>query len=119
LPAIMLASGSATVPAFANECGFAGILARRVAALARPRDLLSAISTSGRSPNVVAAAHAAHILGCAVAAFTVAAEEPLAAEADTVIAAQSVTTARIREVRAPRVDAVCETLDARLPGEQR
>jgi len=114
LPAITLVSGSATVTALANDYGYERVFARQVEALARPGDLLFAISTSGRSPNIVEAARAARILGCAVAAFTGAAGGPLAAEADIVIAAPSTTTARIQEVHALCIHAICESLDARL-----
>jgi D-sedoheptulose 7-phosphate isomerase len=114
LPAITLVSGSATVTALANDYGYERVFARQVEALARPGDLLFAISTSGRSPNVVEAARAARIVGCAVVAFTGAVKGPLAAEADAVIAAPSTTTARIQEVHALCIHAICESLDARL-----
>jgi D-sedoheptulose 7-phosphate isomerase len=114
LPAITLVAGSATVTALANDYGYERVFARQVEALARPGDLLFAISTSGRSPNVVEAARAARNLGCAVTAFTGAAEGPLAAEADIVVAAPSITTARIQEVHALCIHVICESLDARL-----
>jgi len=114
LPAITLVAGSATVTALANDYGYERVFARQVEALARPGDLLFAISTSGRSLNVVEAARAARNLGCAVTAFTGAAEGPLAAEADIVVAAPSITTARIQEVHALCIHVICESLDARL-----
>ncbi len=114
LPAIALVSGSATVTALANDYGYERVFARQVEALARPGDLLCAISTSGRSPCIVEAARAARAIGCAVAAFTGAAEGPLAAEADIVVAAPSITTARIQEVHALCIHVLCESLDARL-----
>ena len=114
LPAITLVAGSATVTALANDYGYERVFARQVEALARPGDLLFAISTSGRSPNIVEAARAARNLGCAVTAFTGAAEGPLAAEADIVVAAPSITTARIQEVHALCIHVICESLDARL-----
>lgn len=114
LPAITLVSGPATVTALANDYGYERTFARQVEALARPGDLLFAISTSGRSPNIVEAARAAHISGCAVTAFTGAAAGPLAAEADIVVAAPSTTSARIQEVHALCIHVICESLDARL-----
>ncbi len=114
LPAITLVSASATITALANDYGYERVFARQVEALARPGDLLFAISTSGRSPNVVVAARAARSLGCVVVALTGAAEGPLAATADFLIAAPSTTTARIQEVHALCIHAICESLDARL-----
>ena len=114
LPAVSLVSGPATVSALANDYGYERVFARQVEALARPGDLLFAISTSGRSPNVVAAARAMRALGGQVVAFTGAAGGPLAAEADVVITAPSTTTARIQEVHALCIHAICEALDAKL-----
>jgi phosphoheptose isomerase len=75
------------------------------------------ISTSGRSPNVIEAARSARSLGCRVVAFTGAAEGPLAGLADIIVAAPSVTTARVQEVHALCIHAICESLDGLLRGE--
>lgn len=114
LPAVALVAGSATVTALANDYGYERVFARQVEALAVPGDLLFAISTSGRSPNVVEAARAARAKGCRVVGFTGGAGGPLAAAADVVIAAPSDTTARIQEVHALCIHAICESLDERL-----
>jgi phosphoheptose isomerase len=114
LPAVTLAAGSATLTALANDYGYARVFARQVEALAQAGDLLFAISTSGKSPNVIEAARSARARGCRVIGFTGAAGGPLAAEADMVIAAPSTTTARIQEVHGLCIHAICESLDARL-----
>ncbi len=114
LPAVTLVSASATITALANDYGYERVFARQVEALARPGDLLFAISTSGRSPNVVEAARTARSRGCAVVVLTGAAAGPLAATADFLIPAPSTTTARIQEVHALCIHAICESLDARL-----
>jgi phosphoheptose isomerase len=114
LPAVALVAGSATVTALANDYGYDRVFARQVEALARPGDVLFAISTSGRSPNVVEAARAARSLGCRVVAFTGAEAGPLTALADAGIAAPSTITARIQEVHALCIHAICESLDERL-----
>ena len=117
LPAIALVAGSATVTALANDYGYERVFSRQVEALAQAGDVFFGISTSGKSPNVVAAAHAARSLGCRVVAFTGAADGPLALLADIVIAAPSVTTARIQEVHALCIHALCESVDGLLRGE--
>jgi D-sedoheptulose 7-phosphate isomerase len=114
LPALALVTGSATVTALANDYGFERVFARQVEALARPGDMLIAISTSGRSPNVLAAAETARRLGLTVVAFTGEAGGPLASLADIVIAAPSSVTARIQEVHAISVHILCELVDAGL-----
>ena len=117
LPAIALVAGSATVTALANDYGYERVFARQVEALARPGDVFFGISTSGKSPNVLEAARTARSLGCRVVAFTGAVAGPLAALADIVIAAPSVTTARIQEVHALSIHAICESVDGLLRGE--
>jgi D-sedoheptulose 7-phosphate isomerase len=116
LPAVTLVSGSATVTAVANDYGFERVFARQVEALARAGDCLFAISTSGKSPNVVEAARTARSLGCRVVALTGAGGGRLAATADVLIAAPSAVTARVQEVHALCLHAICESLDDMLRG---
>jgi phosphoheptose isomerase len=117
LPAIGLVDGPATMSAIANDYGYERVFARQVEGLAQPGDLLFAISTSGRSKNVVAAAQAARERGCRVAAFTGRTGEPLATFADWLVAAPSDVTARIQEVHSLCIHLLCESLDARLAAE--
>jgi D-sedoheptulose 7-phosphate isomerase len=53
-----------------NDYGFEHVFARFVEALGRPGDVLVAITTSGNSANVVAAAHAAKAMGMQVVGLT-------------------------------------------------
>jgi phosphoheptose isomerase len=117
LPALALVAGSATVTALANDFGYERVFARQVEALAKPGDVFFGISTSGKSPNVVEAARTARALGCRIVAFTGAAGGPLSLLADVVIEAPSVTTARIQEVHALCIHAICESVDGLLRGE--
>ncbi len=111
LPAVALASGAATVTALANDYGYERVFARQVEALARPGDVLLAISTSGNSGNVVAAAEAAGKLGCLVVALTGEGGGALAAHADLLLAAPSKVTARIQEVHGLCIHAIAEYVD--------
>jgi len=111
LPAIALTGDSATLTALGNDYGFERVFARQVEALARPGDVLLAISTSGNSPNVVRAAQAARSLGCSVIAFTGARGGELAGQTELVIKAPSNTVARIQEVHSLCIHAICEALD--------
>jgi D-sedoheptulose 7-phosphate isomerase len=117
LPAISLAGGMATMTALANDYGYETVFARQVEALAQPGDLLFAISTSGNSPNVLAAAQAARARGVSVVGFTGAGGGKLAAVVDHLVAAPSRVTARIQEVHILCLHTICERLDARLLGE--
>lgn len=115
LPALALsAGGTATLTAVANDYGYQTVFSRQVDALAQPGDLLFAISTSGNSPNVLAAVASAHARKCRVVAFTGEAGGQLGAVADILIAAPSKVTARIQEVHGLCIHVICEFLDGRL-----
>ena len=55
LPAVALSADTAILTAVGNDYGFDRVFARQVQALMKPGDLLWALSTSGRSPNILAA----------------------------------------------------------------
>ena len=63
LPAIALAADAPVITCIANDFEFEQIFARQMAALGSPGDLLLVLSTSGNSPNVLAALEAAKNLG--------------------------------------------------------
>jgi phosphoheptose isomerase len=63
LPAIALTTDTSALTAIGNDFGFERIFSRQVEALAQPGDCLIGITTSGSSPNVVAAVHAAKAMG--------------------------------------------------------
>lgn len=113
LPAVALACGAATVTALANDYGYERVFARQVEALARPGDVLLAISTSGNSGNVLAAAVAAGKLGCLVIALTGEGGGALGTHADLLLAAPSKVTARIQEVHGLCIHAIAEFVDRR------
>jgi D-sedoheptulose 7-phosphate isomerase len=63
LPAIALSADASVLTCIANDFEFEQVFSRQIAALGSPGDLLVAFSTSGNSPNVVAALEAAKSLG--------------------------------------------------------
>lgn len=96
LPAIALTTDTSFLTAFANDCGYEGVFARQVEAHGRRGDVLLAISTSGNSPNVIAAARIARQLGIAVIALT-GARGALQSHADVLIAIPSADTQHIQQ----------------------
>lgn len=64
LPAIALTVDTSAITAISNDYGYDRVFARQVEALGRPKDLFIAISTSGNSPNIINALHAAKAIGC-------------------------------------------------------
>ena len=114
LAALALTANTSVITALANDYGHDEIFARQVDALARPGDVVVAISTSGRSPNVIAAARRARELGLTVIALTGADPSILAREADLTIAAPSRSTARIQEAHRVITHVVCELVESGL-----
>ncbi len=111
MAALALTADTATLTAIANDAGFDRVFARQVDALARPGDALVALSTSGRSPNVLAAARAARALGCTVVALTGANGGELGPLADFLVAVPSATTARVQEVHELCLHALARALE--------
>ena len=70
LPAVALTTDSSFLTAWSNDVGFESVFARQVEGLGRPGDLLVAISTSGDSPNIIAAVAQAHQQGLSVVMLT-------------------------------------------------
>jgi D-sedoheptulose 7-phosphate isomerase len=98
LPAIALSTDTSAITAIANDFGYEHVFARQVDALARKGDVLIVISTSGRSPSVLAAATRGRALGCHVVALTGEAGDTLGGIADTWLAVPSTKVARIQEI---------------------
>jgi len=111
LPAIALTADTTALTAIGNDYGYERVFVRQVEALARPGDLLFAISTSGNSPNVVQAARTARELGCTVVALTGAGGGQLAAHADVALQAPSTDVARIQEMHTLCIHIIGEALD--------
>jgi len=114
LPAMALTVNTSTLTAVANDYGFDRVFARQVEAFAQPGDVAIAISTSGESGNVLAAARAARDLGCKVVGMTGAQGGTLAEHADAVIAVPSQTVARVQEMHELCLHALAAELEKRM-----
>jgi D-sedoheptulose 7-phosphate isomerase len=97
IPALALTTDTSLLTAVANDFGVEGVFARQIEALGRPEDVLLGISTSGNSPNVLAAAERARAGGLAVIALTGHDGGKLATLADVAIVVPSAVTAHIQE----------------------
>ncbi len=96
-PSIALTTNSSTVTAIGNDFGFEHVFARQVQALARPGDVLLAISTSGRSHNIIAALAVARAARATTIGLVGAADCPLAREANIAICVPGSGSAAIQE----------------------
>jgi D-sedoheptulose 7-phosphate isomerase len=119
LPAIALTADTPTMTAIANDYDYTQVFARQIQALGSSGDVLLAITTSGRSPSVVAAVNAAHDRGLEVIALSgkdggdVA---TLLAPSDIEIRVPSDSTARIQEIHLLVIHCLCDMVDRQLFG---
>lgn len=121
LAAIALTTDSSILTAIGNDYGFNLIFSKQVQALGNPGDVLIALSTSGNSPDVLAAVDAAHDKDMTVIAFTGRGGGKLGArllETDVHICVPHERTARIQEVHILAIHCLCDAVDVQLLGDQ-
>jgi len=111
LPAIALTTDTSALTALANDYSFERVFARQVEALAAEGDCMIAISTSGNSPNVIAAVMTARAKGCRIIGMTGAKGKKLAALCDASLLVPSERTARIQEAHITVAHIWCEIVD--------
>jgi D-sedoheptulose 7-phosphate isomerase len=111
LRAVSLNADPCALTAIGNDYGFEEVFARQVRGLARRGDVVVLFSTSGRSPNVVAAAIAARANGATALALTGPVPNPLAAAADETIGVRAPDTASVQDAHHVAVHALCAALD--------
>lgn len=111
-PAVALNTDTSALTAISNDYGYEGVFARQVEALAVAGDLLIAISTSGKSPNVINAADKAREVGCKVIGLTGCSGEPLSAHCDLSVVVPAERTSRVQEAHITIGHLWCEMVDA-------
>lgn len=116
IPAIALTANTSVLTASANDRGFETIFARQIEALARAGDVVVAISTSGASANVLAAARVARDTGCRVVALTGSRGTALADAADVAIVVPHDRADRVQEAHITIGHVICECVEDALHG---
>lgn len=120
LACVALTTDSSVLTSIGNDYDFNLIFSKQVRALGLPGDVLLAISTSGNSPNVVAAIKAAHERNMRVIALTGRNGGEMAASlqpSDILICVEAQVTARIQEVHLVCLHCICDIIDFLLLGE--
>jgi D-sedoheptulose 7-phosphate isomerase len=110
-PAIALTTDTSALTAVSNDLGYEQVFARQIAGLAQTGDVLIAISTSGRSKNVLRAVERAKELGCRTIALTGASSDPLGSMCDLAVAVPSSRTSRVQEAHITIGHLWCEMVD--------
>jgi D-sedoheptulose 7-phosphate isomerase len=112
--AIALCAESAAVTAISNDYGVAEVFARQVRAHGRPGDVLVALSTSGRSANILAAVDAAQAAGLTTWTLSGRPGNPLALACEDALCVDSPHTATIQEIHLIAVHLLCAAVDTAL-----
>ena len=114
IAAIALTTDTSALTAAGNDFGFDKIFARQIEALGRAGDVAIAISTSGRSPNVIAALRKAKAMKLVTGALGGKGGGDLAGLADHLLVVPSDTTARIQEMHITLGQMLCGALEIEL-----
>ncbi|HZL30286.1 MAG TPA: SIS domain-containing protein [Pseudolabrys sp.] len=114
IAAIALTTDTSALTAAGNDLGFEQIFARQIAALGKPGDVVIAISTSGKSPNIIAGLKQARSMKLVSAAFGGKGGGDMTGLADPLLVVPSDTTARIQEMHILIGQMLCGALEIEL-----
>jgi D-sedoheptulose 7-phosphate isomerase len=115
LGAIALTTNTSALTAIGNDYGFEQVFERQVRGLGKKGDVLIALSTSGKSPNVLAALDAAREIGLVAIGFTGKTGGDMASCCDIVLNAPSDRTPVIQQIHIVAAHIVCGLVE-RLVG---
>jgi D-sedoheptulose 7-phosphate isomerase len=116
LPALALTTDSSVLTAVSNDYGYDRVFERQLRGLGRNGDVFIALSTSGKSPNVLAALKAAREIGVVPVGFTgsTPGAEAMRPLCDLVLAAPSDDTPVIQQIHMTAAHAICEIVERNL-----
>lgn len=111
IAALALTTDTSALTAIGNDLGFDQLFARQIEALGKPGDVAIAITTSGKSPNILAGLHEARRRGLVTAALSGKGGGDLPGLVDTLVTVPSDSTARIQEMHILLGHLLCEVLE--------
>lgn len=114
IPALALTTDTSALTAIGNDFGFEHLFSRQIEALGRPGDMAVAISTSGKSPNVIRAMETAAERGLRVVGLTGRDGGDMVGRCDPILIVPSETTARIQEMHITLGQMLCGALELAL-----
>ena len=114
LPALAITTDTSVLTALGNDYGYEHVFERQVRGLGRPGDVFLAISTSGRSPNVLRALEAARNLGLVTVGFSGAAETSMRALCRHFLAVASSETAIVQQIHMVAGHTICALVERAL-----
>jgi len=111
LPAVALTTDTSVITSITNDYGYENMFTKQVEALVKEGDILWAISTSGTSANITAAAELAKKKGACVLAFTGNSNSKLEQIADICVCANEKSTARSQEIHQLAYHIICKLVE--------
>jgi D-sedoheptulose 7-phosphate isomerase len=111
LAALALTTNPSVLTAAGNDYGFERIFSRQIESLVAPQDVLVALSTSGRSPNIVQGVDAGRTRGAYVVAFTGETGGALAGKVDLLLNVPSEDPQRIQEAHITMGHIACALIE--------
>jgi D-sedoheptulose 7-phosphate isomerase len=114
LPAFALTTDTSALTAIGNDYGYEHLFARQLEAVGTAGDVFFGISTSGRSPNVLKALHAARAKGLVTVGMTGRAGGQMLGRCDYLLRVPSDSTPRIQEGHIAIGHAICQIIEAQL-----
>lgn len=114
IAAVALTTDSSTLTACANDLGYEQIFERQIEAIGLKGDVAFAISTSGRSPNVMRGLRQARKMGLQTVGMAGGIGGEMRDECDCLIAVPSTVTSRIQEIHITVGHMLCKALEERL-----
>jgi D-sedoheptulose 7-phosphate isomerase len=115
--AIALTTDSSALTAIANDYGFEQVFARQVEGLGQRGDVLLALSTSGRSPNILAALRTARERGLVTIGFTSLKGETLGALCDHLFVSPSDDTPVVQQIHLATAHGICDEIEQAMMRE--
>ena len=119
LAAVALSSNTSALTAIGNDFGFDHVFSRPLEGLGSPGDVLVALTTSGRSRNVLKAVQVARGLGMVIVGLTGPRGTSFAAACDIAIVSPHAVTPRIQEAHIVAGHIACELVERALFGAPR
>jgi D-sedoheptulose 7-phosphate isomerase len=109
--AIALTTDTSALTAIANDYGVERMFARQVEGLGVRGDVLLALSTSGRSPNILAALRTARACGLVTIGFTGTKGQTMGADCDHLLVAPSDDTAIVQQIHLTMAHGICDEVE--------
>jgi D-sedoheptulose 7-phosphate isomerase len=113
-PALALTTDTSALTAIANDYGYERVFERQVEGLGVPGDVLLALSTSGRSPSILAALRAGRKRGLVTVGFTGSKAQAMGADCDHLLMAPVDETAVVQQIHLAVAHAICDFVEQAL-----